>query len=335
MGGTERHLAELANYQQNVGHEVIIMLRGCRKPYGGDDPFLQWLDKDIKIINAPKIWPFSRWPLLPIKWQLRKLTPDIIHTHHGRDSRYLAKASAGNIPVVATLHMPYRARDFARHDGLICVSQWQMEDLPADIIANSVVIPNWVKPTLKLSTKQQQQLRAKIGVKSSEFVIGVVGRLVMQKGIDLLIDAFAQVDLPNCHLCIFGDGEMAELLAAKIDNYGCSNIHLMGYEHDIRPWYSIFDLFILPSRQETFGLVLLEAMVAGCPILTTRTSGAEDILGNNKQVLWAETNDLTTLKQALRKIPNILGQRWVYPELKNHDFECAMHKVLEFYQRFI
>lgn len=337
MGGTERHLAELANYQQNAGHEVFVMLRGNRRPYGrkgNEDPFVGWLDPRIQVIYGPKYWPFSRWPLLPIRCHLKRIRPDIIHTHHGRDSRYLGQAAEGKIPVVATLHMPYRAKDFRRHDGLICVSQWQMKDIPGAMREHSVVVPNWVKAVLPVNEEEKQQLREKVGAKSGEAIIGSAGRLVAQKGCDALIGAFMVADLPQCHLCIFGDGELYEPLKKRVAESGRTNIHLMGYEQDIRPWYSVFDAFVLPSQKETFGLVLLEAMAAGCPIVTTRTDGAVDVLGKNPQVIWAEPDDRESLIQGLKAIPAVVGERWEYPELENHRYDRAMDQVLRFYQRF-
>lgn len=336
VGGTERHLAQLANDQIRRGHEVSIVLRGARTPYDLDeDPFLHWLDKSIALYNAPKYWPMSRWPLLPLQRLLQQLRPDIVHTHHGRDSRYLAAAAGRMCPVVATLHMPYRHKDFKRHDGIICVSKWQLEDIPAEVKVDRVLIPNWIKPAFISDEPYADILRQSIGAERGEFLIGAVGRLVPEKGMHDLIKAFVEADIPSTRLCIIGEGEQRSDLENLIADYQATNIHLLGYREDTRHCYEAFDLFVVPSWQETFGLVLLEAMVAGCPIVTTKTAGALDILGNNDQVIWAEPGKVQSLFSALCNARPVMGERWMYPELENHNFEKASSAVIEFYKKLI
>jgi glycosyltransferase involved in cell wall biosynthesis len=112
-------------------------------------------------------------------------------------------------------------------------------------------------------------------------------------------------------------------------------VHLVGYRDDIRYCYDQFDLFAMPSRTEPFGLVLLEAMMAGCPILSTRSEGPSDILSNNLQVIWAECHNADSLQQALQAARPVMGERWVYHELGNHSFERASRAVLRFYETLI
>ena len=336
MGGTERHLAELANAQVAAGHRVSIMLRCNRRPYGCDDPFLHWLHPEIEVITLPNYWPFSRWPLWPIKRHLARLKPDIIHTHHGRDSRYLARAAVGKIPVVGTLHMPYRDKDCARHDGLICVSNWQMADIPADKQSHSIVVPNWVKNHPAPSDTKKQGLRQTLELGEDVRIFGAVGRLTEEKGVDDLIEAFIAAKLENVVLCVFGEGEMRPQLERLIaEHHMQDSIRLMGYVTDIHPWYHVFDMFVLPSRAETFGLVLLEAMAAGCPILTTKTKGARDVLGDNENVIWADVSSPLSLMQSLRLAAATPREQWEYPELKLHQLPDAVQAVLNFYKRFV
>lgn len=203
IGGTERHLAELANGQVEAGHTVSILMRDDRFPDGKPDPFPGWLNPEVRLIMISR-----RWLLFDMYRVLRQEQPDIIHTHHGRDGRYLARLARGRVPVVATLHMGYRRKDYRYHDGLICISPWQAEELPAAMRAHSVVISNWYRKVEAVSDVQRQELRVRAGVAEGEWLIGAVGRLYPQKGMDLLIDAFEEAAMPDCHLCIFGGGEM-------------------------------------------------------------------------------------------------------------------------------
>lgn len=329
IGGTERHLADLANAQLRAGHRVTVMLRADRHPYEGTDTLRDWLDDAVMVIAAPR-----RWPLVPLYFMLRKLRPDIIHTHHRRDSRYLALTAPRGVPVVATLHMPFRAKDYQRHQGLICVAPWQLADVPIRKDRQRVVIPNWVMPAPEITAQERKALRESVGI-SERFtrLIGVVGRLTAEKGTEDIVEAFLQTNPAGVKLCIFGEGECRAAIEQKIAAAQAGDrIQLMGYEPDIRKWYAAFDGFILPSRYETFGLVLLEAMTMQLPILATRTRGALDVLGQDTQVVWAQANDPANMAVALERFIPLLGQHYTYPELANYQPQHAFDQVMAFYR---
>jgi len=332
IGGTERHVAELANAQLAAGHRVTLMIRGNRHVNQREDVFLNWLDKGIELVKLPSNWLFVRWPLLPIWRELQRLQPDIIHTHHGRDSRYLAFLS-GRVPTVASLHMRYRHKDYKRHNGLICVSNWQLKTLPETFRKKSVLIPNWVCPAPAVLVEERAALRGKLSVKEDTLLFGCVGRLSAEKAPDNLVEAFQSAAIPNSHLVIFGEGELHSSLKKQIGN--AKNISLMGYEKEIRHWYGAFDVFVLPSREESFGLVLLEAMDAGCPIVATRTDGALDLLGDNKEVIFAEIASAISLSHALKRAAEKPRHRVEYKEIEMHRIDQASAAILSFYQRLL
>ncbi len=308
----------------------MVMLRADRNPYEGRDTLREWLDDEVEVITAPR-----RWPLIPLYFIVRRLLPEIIHTHHRRDSRYLAMVKPRNVPVVATLHMPFRAKDYQRHDGLICVSPWQLADVPIRKDRKRVVIPNWVMPAPEVTSVMREALREQAGIiPPFSHMIGVVGRLTAEKGTEDLLDAFLQLRPAGVKLCIFGEGECRPAIEEKIAAAKAQeHVQLMGYEPNIRKWYAAFDGFILPSRYETFGLVLLEAMSMKLPILATRTRGALDVLGNDTNVIWAQANDPADMKTALEKFIPLLDRKYEYPELEKYQPEQAFNRVMEFYSK--
>lgn len=331
IGGTERHLADLANAQVKMGHKVTVMLRADRHPYAGLDSFREWLMPQVQIISVPR-----RWPLLPLFFKLRQLRPDIIHTHHRRDSRYLGLAAPREVPVVGTLHMPFRAQDYRRHQGLICVAPWQLADVPNLPSRHRVVIPNWIMPSPPVSEEERKALRRRAGVTDQRpLLLGAVGRLTAEKGLEDLVEAFIQANPSGVKLCIFGEGECRPALERRIAEAKRTDIELMGYEPDIRHWYAAFDGFVLPSRYETFGLVLLEAISAGLPILATRTRGALDVLGKHSEVVWAEANHPINLAEALVGFFPQLGKRYDYPQLTQYQPQQAFEKVMDFYKKLL
>lgn len=104
-----------------------------------------------------------------------------------------------------------------------------------------------------------------------ENLLLAVGRLVHQKGFDLLIDAFSQVTaaFPKWSLVIIGDGPERASLQAQIDQKEMSSkVHLIGTTAAMDTWYDRADLFVLSSRYEGFPNVLLEAMAKGRPVVS-------------------------------------------------------------------
>lgn len=113
-------------------------------------------------------------------------------------------------------------------------------------------------------------------------VLCAVGRLVESKGFEMLIEAFARAreHQPNLHLMIFGDGELRDRLAARIQALGLdASVRLCGYRPDISQLYRAFDGLLLPSRSEGLGLVLQEAVLADIPVICSDLAVFREQLG--------------------------------------------------------
>jgi glycosyltransferase involved in cell wall biosynthesis len=142
--------------------------------------------------------------------------------------------------------------------------------------------------------------------KSSEFKIGTIGRLVPQKDYPTLLSAFSNVlkSAPNTELYVVGEGylqkeliELSQLLGVK------SKVHWLGKTEYIKVFLSKIDLFILPSKYEGFGLVLLEAMVAKKPIIAANNSAIPEVLGTAYEGLFS-TGDVKALAQHINTAIN-------------------------------
>lgn len=117
------------------------------------------------------------------------------------------------------------------------------------------------------------------------FNIVAIGRLTWQKGFDYLIDEMELLvkKKKEVHLFIIGEGEDRNVLANKIEKKKLDNyISLLGY---VKNPYSLLkkaDLYVCSSRHESFGLTVVESMALGTPVLSTRCTGPNEILDNNK-----------------------------------------------------
>jgi glycosyltransferase involved in cell wall biosynthesis len=144
----------------------------------------------------------------------------------------------------------------------------------------------------------------------SKFILLFVGRIEILKGIPYLIEAFKTLNYKDAELWLVGTltNECKELIA---DND--PNIKILGFKsgHELREIYQQADLFILPSVQESFGLVILEAMSCGVPVIATENTGGPDIISEGIDgfiVPAAEPNELAIKIHYLMKNQDICKQ---------------------------
>jgi glycosyltransferase involved in cell wall biosynthesis len=273
FAGTERHAIELTNALAQKC-EVALLLR--ERPteahrQAGYQTLRQMVAPGIRIFETSRAMPiFGLWRALLI------FRPDLIHAHHERSARIASRWSFG-IPVVATVHVHFRTRDFARCDALICLTVAEATRVPAGYRGICHVIPNWVRRHPRPCPKRLASLRTELGVTTGDFVIGCVSRLEPVKGLDGLIRAFAHADIPGTRLVIVGDGSQRSALQSLSARVAAGNVVFTGFRADARDLYALFDLFILNSDDEPYGLAILEAADAGVPIIATNTQGASAI----------------------------------------------------------
>lgn len=136
-----------------------------------------------------------------------------------------------------------------------------------------------------------------------------VGVLGVQKGFDFLINAWSQVYLkhPDWHLDIFGDGPDKSLLQEQITSNGLQNVvHLKGRTNDIVTEYLNHSLYIMSSRAEGFGLVLVEAAECGLPLISYDCNYGpnEIIIDGDNGILIKEVGDINGLSDAINTLIN-------------------------------
>ena len=137
---------------------------------------------------------------------------------------------------------------------------------------------------------------------SSNYKIGTIGRLVPQKDYPTLLNAFSNIlkSLPNTDLYVVGEGYLQKDLIELSKSLGVDGkVHWLGKTEYIKEFLSKIDLFILPSKYEGFGLVLLEAMVAKKPIVAANNSAIPEVLGKSYEGLFS-TGDKEALAQQIK-----------------------------------
>jgi glycosyltransferase involved in cell wall biosynthesis len=136
---------------------------------------------------------------------------------------------------------------------------------------------------------------------SSNYKIGTIGRLVPQKDYPTLLNAFSNVlkSMPNTDLYIVGEGYLQKDLIELSKSLGINGkVHWLGKTEYTKEFLSKINLFILPSKYEGFGLVLLEAMVVKKPIIAANNSAIPEVLGKTYEGLFL-TGDVNALAQQI------------------------------------
>src|SRR5262249_48245226 len=170
--------------------------------------------------------------------------------------------------------------------------------------------------------------------RSGTVVIGSVGRLMPEKGMEVLIRAFQlafAAGNPNVRLVIVGDGpERGELVQLASGDRG---IVLAGVQSEIAPFYRAFDVFVSAARFEPFGLAIIEAMAAGCPLIATRIHGTVEFV-TDPRTLWTEPDSDSQLGLQLRKAAMLKRERFVY-DMSWFTLARAVNQMDDFYGRLI
>jgi len=137
---------------------------------------------------------------------------------------------------------------------------------------------------------------------NSNYKIGTIGRLVSQKDYPTLLNAFSNIlkSMPNTDLYVVGEGYLQKDLIELSKSLGVNGkVYWLGKTEYVKEFLSKIDLFILPSKYEGFGLVLLEAMVAKRPIIAANNSAIPEVLGKTYEGLFS-TGDVNALAQHIK-----------------------------------
>ncbi len=144
--------------------------------------------------------------------------------------------------------------------------------------------------------------RARLGIPDNAFVMLTIGRIVPRKSSVQLVEALAKCSRPNAHLVLVGDGPDAEPVRAAAAAAGIADrVHLLGYVTEEQKNHALAcaDIFISSSQHEGFGLVFLEAMAAGLPVVCYDRGGQTDFLSTPHTGHVVKLNDLEGFTHAL------------------------------------
>ncbi len=173
------------------------------------------------------------------------------------------------------------------------------------------VVFNAISP-FKLSDSDRSMTRQKLGLRENDFFLLAVGRLVYEKGHVILIRAMPSVvqSFPNIMVGICGSGPMFGQLQEQISALALDNkVRLLGQWENVLELLAAADAFVLPSRWEGLPMALLEAMMAGLPVIASRVQGVEEVIENGVQGLLVPLENPEELSKAILQLLNNPDQR--------------------------
>lgn len=292
VSGAELLLLRLVRAQADLGVTARIV---C-KPHPGFVERAQREGADCCVLPiSGKLNPRA-FPAL--RGEIGRWRPDLLCTHLSSATWWgsLAARSRG-VPCVSMVHGFTGARWYRRADRLVCVSRAVAEDMVGQgISAGRVsVVHNGIDPQPYLSAEP-----ADLPVPPGVFVVGTVAHLSPKKGFAELLRAAARV--PGAHFVIAGDGPMRPELARAAQAELKGRLHLLGWREDVPALMRRIDAYCLPSRREPFGLVLVEAMAAGRPVVAFRSGGAPEVVVDGETGLLAAPGDADALAACIQRL---------------------------------
>lgn len=320
VGGAQQNTLLTAQGLRARGYEVEL----AAGPETGPEGVLP-VPEGIVFYAVPTLVREVR-PLADLRalWDLYRLMRrgyDVVHTHTSKAGVLgrLAARLAG-IPVV--VHTPHghvyhgygdrlKSRAFLwierllapRTDALVALTESEkLEHLQAGVGRPDqwTVIPSGVElHRFQAGTPLRRQ---DLGLAEGSFVVGCVARLAPVKGVDQAVRAVARLHARGCpvHLVVVGDGpQRAELegLARRLGVQGC--VHFLGLRRDVPHLLPLFDVLVLPSRNEGMGRAAVEAQAAGIPVVASRVGGIPDVVADGETGLLVAPEDPEALARAL------------------------------------
>jgi glycosyltransferase involved in cell wall biosynthesis len=147
-------------------------------------------------------------------------------------------------------------------------------------------------------------MRAELNLEPGRPVVLYASKLMARKFPDLLLDAYQRLPEPRPYLIYVGDGELRAELERKVSNCGLEGVRILGFRNqsELPAFYALADIFVLPSINETWGLVVNEAMNAGCAVIATDQVGsATDLVRSGENGFIINAQDVAQLTGALAR----------------------------------
>ena len=323
QSGVTTHTLDLTKGLVDMGHEVCL-ITGGKVPDATqrvDDFYTEFMDLGvlIKEFKTPEGFILAKgyqtlMSILQMIRDLKNFNPDIIHCQSPYTSfvpwlmgeKFAITIHNTKIKKNIKFKNPTRLIAISEESKEIGKNVFGIDEQKISIVHHGVSD----RYALPLSENEKESFRQKNNIPSNKILIGFVGRPTWEKGCDVLANALANLEdttKDKMHCVFLGgtkDSKDFIWLQNLIGQVGITKyVSLIPYQ-DPKPFYDIFDIFVLPSRMESFPLVTLEAMMAECCPVRSNTEGCYEQIDHGSTGLLFENEDVGQLTSALQKLIN-------------------------------
>lgn len=278
--GSETIAAEIANEQARRGHKVTVILR--RHDSFKERDIVSKFHSNISIywVKQNETHPNNQIKsLLNNESFVNKVyQADVFHAHLPYGcllGKILKENFSLNFLICVSMHVRFHPLYYLA-DKLFTVAKWQRLEVPNDYPGQVSVIENFLCPSVLDNKKRLKIFNNKFHIIDGFKYIVYIGRLDLVKGPDVLIRAFNKVKPKGYKLLIVGDGPEAK----SLKSIATENVIFTGKILDASFILELADIAIVPSRFESFGLVLLEIINANKRVIATNIPSFREILGD-------------------------------------------------------
>ncbi len=318
-GGAERVTANLANYWSQKGWQItIVTMTATERDFYQLNPQVKRIGLDLANESKGAIDALFRNMKRIQKTEeiIKREQPNVVLAMMTAANIWVALTSSRfkNIVFVGSEHnYPPRASAiriwnqlrkylYKKLDAVTALTSETREWIQNNTNAKRVpIIPNPIwpfdshRPIVDTPNKEKDKK-----------ILLAAGRLVSQKGFDLLLKAFSKIsdEFFNWELYILGEGHLREELEREVESLGLRNkVYLSGCVGNIRDWYEWADIYVMSSRFEGFGNTLAEAMACGLPVISFDcNAGPRDIIRQGVDGLLISTEDVNALADGLKRL---------------------------------
>jgi glycosyltransferase involved in cell wall biosynthesis len=285
-GGAERLLAQLATALTRRGHEVVFVVDTESSENA------VFLDASVRQV---RLGPSHLAAVFKLSRLLREIKPDVsLSALSGQNLKHMLAASlAGRLSRAVQSYHGF----FEGEPRLLSRLSYLLTPLSSRLMTKTICVSDTLREELlgRFHASADRTERIYNGVPSLQErgraaqprdetypIVLACGRLSQDKNHAFLVRAFARLQHPNARLVILGEGPQRGTIEAEIARLNLSDrVSLPGYV-DLATWYAQGSCFAMTSTRETFGLVLVEALAAGLPVVTTASGGPDEVLENGR-----------------------------------------------------
>ncbi len=290
-GGAERFFVNLATAFGDRGIEQRFIVRPGRIWRDEIAALGPTIESEYRRISPKALW---------LRWQVNKIVrewkPDVVMAWMSRSSR-LVPAHGNSVRLTRLGDYPRHLKNFRNNDLIVA---------NAPGIAEACVQLGWTKPVKVVSnfvreTTIKPVSRASMGTPEDAFLVVGTGRFIRRKGFDVLIKAVAQI--PDAWLWLIGEGDKRAEMEQLVQELGMADrTRFTGWVEEPMDYVAAGSIFVMPSRHEPLGNVVLEAWQADVPVVSTRSEGPSWFIRDGEDALMCDIDDVDGTLAAINRI---------------------------------